>query len=111
MLARQAQTEPVLWALHFWANPLRLQILSLLACLAVIAMAVSGILMWARRRGTRRLAVPPLNLRGTGLGLAIILALFAFLLPVFGASLVLVLLAEQLATHRARQSQNSQETP
>jgi uncharacterized iron-regulated membrane protein len=89
-----------------WPN----QYLMLFACLAVIAMAVSGIVMWVRRRAAHRLAAPPLRFHGMGRGVAVILVVFAFLSPVFGASLLLVLLAEWLSVRRARQYHNLLET-
>jgi uncharacterized iron-regulated membrane protein len=76
-----------------WAN----QYLMLLACLAVIAMAASGIVMWARRRGARGLAAPPLRFGGMSRSLVITLVVLACMLPVFGASLLLLQLAERCA--------------
>ena len=87
-----------------WAN----QYLMLLACLAVIMMAASGIVMWARRRGARRLAAPALSFRAMHRGVAAMLILLACILPVFGASLLAVLLIERLA---ARQGQSAREAP
>jgi uncharacterized iron-regulated membrane protein len=81
-----------------WAN----QYLMLLACLAVITMAASGIVMWSQRRGARRLAAPPLHLRGMSRGLVVTLGLLACLLPVFGASLLAVCLIERLAARRGQ---------
>ncbi|PLK23445.1 PepSY domain-containing protein [Porphyrobacter sp. TH134] len=79
-----------------WPN----QYLMLLACLAVIAMAVSGIVMWAQRRGNRRLAAPPLRLRGLSIGVVATFALLACVLPVFGASIVAVLVAQRVVAWR-----------
>jgi uncharacterized iron-regulated membrane protein len=77
------------------------QYLMLLACLAVIALAASGIAMWARRGGARRWAPPPpLSFRGMGRGVAAILILLACILPAFGASLIAVLVTERLAARR-----------
>lgn len=79
-----------------WAN----QYLMLLACIAVITMAISGIVMWARRRGARRLAAPALSFRGMSRGVAATLILLACILPAFGASLLALLVVERLAARR-----------
>jgi uncharacterized iron-regulated membrane protein len=76
------------------------QYLMLLACIAVMAMAISGVVMWARRSGVRRLAAPTLSFHGIGRGVAATLILLACILPAFGASLLAVLLIERLAAWR-----------
>lgn len=76
------------------------QYLMLLACIAVITMAISGIVMWARRRGARRQAAPALSFRGMSRGVAATLILLACILPAFGASLLALLLLERLAARR-----------
>jgi uncharacterized iron-regulated membrane protein len=96
--ARAVETGVQLHTGRYFGRPN--QYLMLLACLAVIAMAGSGIVMWARRRGTRRLAAPPLTFRGLGRGMVATLALLACVLPVFGASLMAVLLAQRVVAWR-----------
>ena len=72
-------------------------------CLAIIAMCVTGPLMWWRRRprGTGRLGAPRgrMPLRSTPLLVVGLVALGVFL-PLFGLSLVAVLLLDQLVLRR-----------
>lgn len=74
-----------------------------LMCLAVIFMCVTGPLMWWRRRpkGTGRMGAPRgrMPLRATPLLAGALLGLAVFL-PVFGISLVVVLLLDQLVLRR-----------
>ena len=76
---------------------------SALMCLAVILMCVTGPLMWWRRRPARsgRLGAPRgrMPLRTTPV-LALGLLGLAVFLPVFGASLLVVLLLDQLVLRR-----------
>jgi uncharacterized iron-regulated membrane protein len=72
---------------------------SLLFCLAVIALCVTGPMMWWRRRPTGGgLAAPRgrLPIRRTGWVAVLLVALGVFL-PLFGASLVVVLVLDQVA--------------
>ena len=77
--------------------------LSTLLCVGVITMCVTGPLMWWRRRprGSSGLAAPRgrLPLRGTPALIVGLVALGLFL-PLFGASLVVVLLLDQLVLRR-----------
>ena len=76
---------------------------SALMCAAVIFMCVSGPLMWWRRRParTRTMAAPRgrMPLRATP-ALVVGLVVLGLVLPLFGASLVLVLLLDQLVLRR-----------
>ena len=76
---------------------------SALMCLAVIFMCVTGPLMWWRRRpkGSSSLGAPRgrMPLRSTPLLVVALVALGVFL-PVFGVSLVAVLLLDQLVLRR-----------
>jgi uncharacterized iron-regulated membrane protein len=76
---------------------------SALMCLAIIAMCVTGPLMWWRRRprGAARLGAPRgrMPVRATPVLLVGLVALGVFL-PLFGVSLVAVLLLDQLVLRR-----------
>jgi uncharacterized iron-regulated membrane protein len=64
----------------------------LAACLAVIAMSVSAVVMWWRRRPSGRLAAPPAPADPRAyLGLILIIAPLGLLYPLVGASIVLTL--------------------
>jgi uncharacterized iron-regulated membrane protein len=75
------------------------QAILLLNAIGVILITVSGTVMWWRRRPARSLGAPPLPAR-TSVGpavppsLAALVLVLALLLPLFGASLLLVLLLE-----------------
>ncbi len=74
-----------------------------LMCLAAILMCVTGPLMWWRRRpsGAGRIGAPRgrMPLRSSPLLLVLVVALAVFL-PVFGISLLVVLLLDQLVLRR-----------
>jgi uncharacterized iron-regulated membrane protein len=76
---------------------------SALMCVAVVFMCVSGPLMWWRRRPARTgtMAAPRgrMPLRATP-GIVLGLVLLGVLLPLFGASLLLVLLLDRLVLRR-----------
>ena len=76
--------------------------LSALMCLGVIAMCVTGPLMWWRRRPRGRQVGAPrgrMPLRATP-ALVVLLVGLGLFLPLFGASLVVVLLLDQLVLRR-----------
>ncbi|MBH1945426.1 PepSY domain-containing protein [Erythrobacter sp. YJ-T3-07] len=77
------------------------QIMGLIIALALIALSVLGVLMWLKRRPTGKLAAPP---RGGRLPreLIAVVAVLAILLPLFGVSLVAILLAEKAGAVLAR---------
>ena len=77
------------------------QILGTLTALFLVVLAVSGTIMWWRRRPIGLLGAPlPLTRPRFGAGLvAAIVALGAYM-PLFGVTLVLVLIAEVLVLHR-----------
>ncbi len=80
-----------------WPN----QILGMLTAVGLILLSVSGMVMWWRRRDHGVLGAPPISLnRSWTLGLILVVALFAVYLPLFGATLVLVLLIEKLMLSR-----------
>lgn len=77
------------------------QIMGLIIALALIALSVLGVLMWLKRRPTGKLAVPPRGGRLPGRLVAVV-AVLAILLPLFGISLVAILLTEKAAAMLAR---------
>lgn len=74
-----------------------------LMCVAIVVMCVTGPLMWWRRRprGSGRVAAPRgrMPIRGTPV-LAVLLVALGVLLPLFGVSLLAVLLLDQLVLRR-----------
>lgn len=80
-----------------WFN----QLLGVLTALGLATLAVSGTVMWWRRRPEGRLGAPPTpEAAQFGKGLVIIIVAMAVFLPVLGASLVLVGLLEWLVLRR-----------
>jgi uncharacterized iron-regulated membrane protein len=80
-----------------WVN----QLLGVLTALGLITLAVSGVIMWWKRRPADRLGAPPI-LRGRALpagfyGLLLILAVF---LPLLTASLIIIALTERFLLAR-----------
>ncbi len=78
------------------------QILMLFAALTVLVLAVSGIIMWWRRRPERRLGAPPLpeNFPLWKTAVAIIVVL-GILFPLVGLSLIIVLLVDRFILSRS----------
>jgi uncharacterized iron-regulated membrane protein len=73
------------------------QILGAGIALSVIGLSLSGLVMWWQRRPTGALGAPPLPAdRRLGYGLGALIVFFALVLPLVGASLVLVLVLESL---------------
>jgi len=71
------------------------QIVLALACLAIILLAVSGGVMWWKRRPKGSLGVPPMpQSKGTLYGLAAMLAVGGIIFPLVGASLLVMLLLD-----------------
>jgi uncharacterized iron-regulated membrane protein len=76
------------------------QAILLLNAIGVVLITVSGVVMWWRRRPARSLGAPPLPARfpgrpGAPASLIAVVLLLALLLPLFGASLLLVLAIER----------------
>lgn len=81
-----------------WLN----QFLNLLTALGLMLLSVGAVVLWRRRRPDGRLGAPPaLAARPAGAGLVAAVLLMAVLLPLFGLSLLLVLLVERLLLRRA----------
>ncbi|PZU11632.1 PepSY domain-containing protein [Sphingomonas sp.] len=73
------------------------QIIGTLTALFLVMLAVSGMVMWWRRRPTGLLGAPiPLSRPRFGLGLIAIIVALGIYLPMFGATLLLVLATEKL---------------
>ena len=70
-----------------WVN----QLIGVLTALALVTISVAGVLMWLKRRPQGELGAPPAMPGVHKRWLLIIVVLLALLLPLFGASLVLVL--------------------
>ncbi|WP_165247444.1 PepSY-associated TM helix domain-containing protein [Paludisphaera soli] len=80
-----------------WPN----QLIGLLTAAGLVTLSVSAVVLWWRRREVGALGVPrALAPRRLSLGLAALVALFGIYLPLFGASLIVVLLAEFLVLRR-----------
>lgn len=74
-----------------WPN----QLLGLMTALGLLLLSVSGVIMWWRRRDQGVLGAPKVLLSPRlSFGLVVLVVLFGIYLPLFGASLVLVLLTE-----------------
>lgn len=81
-----------------WAN----QLLNLLTALGLMLLSVGATVLWWRRKPDRLLGAPPaLAPRPAGAALVGGVVLLGVLLPLFGASLVAVLLVERLLLRRA----------
>lgn len=76
-----------------WIN----QLIGLLTALALVSISILGVLMWLRRRPEGRVGAPP-RVEGARLRWAIAaLVVAAVLLPLFGASLLILLAADRAA--------------
>ena len=85
------------------------QIVVLLICLMILLSAVSGVVIWWKRRPQGKFGVPPLrhDLPKWKTGVAIMLVL-AVIFPLVGASLVLVWLLDRLLLSRlGRQAESA----
>ena len=77
------------------------QAILLLTAIVLIGMSFSAVVMWWRRRPGGRLGAPrPVRERQRIIGLLVTIGVLAVLFPMFGASLVLVLLLERLVLVR-----------
>jgi len=89
------------------------QLLMLVPCVAIWLLAVSGIAMWWRRRPRGRLGAPPAMSGARVGGLLAVLVVAGLLLPLFGASLLVLALVDRLvrSVGRARVSASHALTP
>jgi uncharacterized iron-regulated membrane protein len=77
------------------------QILGTLTALFLIVLAVSGAVMWWRRRPIGQLGAPArLSRPAVGAGLVALIVALGLYLPMFGTTLVLVLIAEKILLRR-----------
>ncbi|HWK41439.1 MAG TPA: PepSY domain-containing protein [Croceibacterium sp.] len=76
------------------------QIVGLLTALALVMVAISGAIMWLRRRPTGSLGAPPARSVGNRPLLAVLVACLAVLLPLFAFSLVAIILLEIFVLRR-----------
>ena len=80
------------------------QLLMLVPCLAIVVLVVSGVAMWWRRRPSGKFAAPP-AVSDARLGVALaVLVVAGILMPMLGASLVVVALID--AVWRKRWASN-----
>lgn len=71
------------------------QALGVTAALGLVTLAVSGVVMWWKRRPAGALgAPPPLRLKGSPAVMGMILLFFALFLPLLGLSLIIVALVD-----------------
>lgn len=79
------------------------QLLNLLTALGLAILSVSGVVLWWRRRPTRVLGAPPALARpALARGFTLFLVALALFLPLFGASLIVVLLVDRVLRPAAR---------
>ncbi len=79
------------------------QILGTLTALLLVILAVSGAVMWWRRRPVGLLGAPVrLSRPAIGAGLVTLIVALGLYLPMFGVTLILVLLSEKLVLRRLR---------
>ncbi|MBX3441569.1 MAG: PepSY domain-containing protein [Planctomyces sp.] len=80
-----------------WPN----QLLGLMTAGGLVLLCVSGLVMWWKRRDSGGLGAPrALERPGGSPGLLLLIVLFGIYLPLFGASLIVVLLVERLVLCR-----------
>ena len=80
-----------------WFN----QLLGLLTTSGLVLLSVSGVVLWWRRRDQGVLGAPQPGLPSSlSWGMVAVVLLLAAALPMFGASLIAVLLLERLALRR-----------
>lgn len=86
-----------------WIN----QLLGLLTAIGLITLCVSGFIMWRKRNPCGKLGAPlPLPDARLGRGFISIIALAAILLPVLGASLIVILALEQFVLRKIPRARN-----
>jgi len=83
------------------------QILGSLTAIFLITLAVSGAVMWWRKRPTGLLGAPiRLSRPSIGAGLIALIVALGLYLPMFGATLILVLVAERILLRRLPQTRD-----
>ncbi len=78
------------------------QLLGLLACLGIIVLALTGVLLWWSRRPAGQLAAPtaPSSLFRASRAAVVIAVLLSALLPLMAASLIVLLLLDRVLARR-----------
>ncbi|UVO49022.1 PepSY domain-containing protein [Sphingomonas sp. SUN019] len=80
-------------ALFGWLN----QLLNLATALGLMLLSISGAVMWWRRRPSGKLGAPVARVRApAAIGFFALIVTFGVMLPLFGASLLIVLVADRL---------------
>ena len=76
------------------------QIMGLLIAISLIALSVLGVVLWVKRKPTGQLAAPP---RGGPMprGFIVVVIALGLLLPLFGMSVIAILIVERLRTKLA----------
>jgi uncharacterized iron-regulated membrane protein len=79
------------------------QIVMLIPCIASIALVISGFVMWWRRKPEKGIGAPPVS-RQTDFPSSVVITAIILMLcfPLFGASVVLIVLGEKLGTWMSR---------
>lgn len=81
------------------------QIVLMIVCAAIVFMAVSGGVMWWKRRPTGSLGIPPLPRRTKSLvGVTAILAIGGIIYPVVGVSMLVIWFLDWLFVARPARS-------
>jgi uncharacterized iron-regulated membrane protein len=73
------------------------QIIGLLIALVLIALSLLGVVLWVKRRPSGRLAAPP-SAGPIPRGFVVLAVVLGLLLPLFGISMIAILLIERLRT-------------
>lgn len=85
-----------------WLN----QLLGLLTAVGLVVMSVSGFIMWRKRAPQNALGAPPIMPEAKiGVGFIAIILVAAILLPVLGASLIVIFILERLVLSRWQSAQ------
>lgn len=80
-----------------WPN----QLIGVVAALGLVALSISAVILWLRRRPDGVLGAPaPLAMPRFSLGLLVLVVLLGVLLPLFGLSLLAVLICEHVVLRR-----------
>lgn len=77
-----------------WIN----QLIGLLTAVALVTVSILGVAMWLKRRPQGRLGAPPATAGTPGRGAIFALVLLALLLPLFGASVILLLVLDRFVS-------------
>jgi uncharacterized iron-regulated membrane protein len=76
-----------------WVN----QLVNLAACIGLVFMVIAGFVMWLKRKPENSLGAPPKMNKKLGKGLIAIMIALGVIMPLFGASLVVIVVYELIA--------------